>query len=98
MKTRLQCRKPGRTACDCPARSNKQEAAGRSASRSASHVVSTVDSSVPLNSYSVEEMEEYLADKKISVETALMGQASQKNALISVVHVSSAVGYDSLPR
>ena len=89
VKTRLRCykcRKPGHTARDCPARSYKQEAAGRSASISAAHVVSTVDSSV---CYSVEEIKEHLADKKASVETVLMEQASQENA---VVQVSSAVG------
>ena len=88
------CRKHGHLTRDCPQK-GKSEASGRTA-RAAALVASPTEVSSPLSGFSVQQLEEHLAARKLSSESSLMEAVNQTGAEVDVVSsdpkVSRVVG------
>ena len=88
------CRKHGHLTRDC-SQKGKSEASGRTA-RAAALVASPTEVSSPLSGFSVQQLEEHLAARKLSSESSLMEAVNQTGAEVDVVSsdpkVSRVVG------
>ncbi len=70
---------------DCPSRGSKSESPGQSTSRLAALTATPIESGNSLNSFSVEQLEQHLAQRRLSSETTQMQSASQGSAGVGVV-------------
>ena len=87
----------GHFARDCPQRGRgKQESSGKSTSKSAAFTASASASAPTLDSFSVHQLEQHLAQRKLAEETSQLQNAStdeaQVGTVLSTSEVSDVVG------
>ncbi len=76
------CKNLGHYARDCPSRGSKSESPGQSTSRLAALTATPIESG---NSFSVEQLEQHLAQCRLSSETTQMQSVSQGSVGVGVV-------------
>ena len=79
------CKNLGHYAQECPFRANKSESLGQSTSRSATLTAVPVETNSSLGSFSIEQLEQHLAQRRLSSELSLMQMVSQGDAHVGVV-------------
>ena len=92
-----ECKAVGHYACDCPQRGRgKQESSGKSTSKSAALTASAPASTPSLDSFSVQQLEQHIAQRKLADETSQLQNASTDEAHVGTVlstnEVSDVVG------
>lgn len=86
------CKNLGHYARDCPSRGGKSESPGQSTSRLAALTATPIESGASLDSFSVEQLEQHLAQCKLGSESTQMQSNVGVGVVISDVGVSRVVG------
>ena len=81
----FQCKKLGHYARECPLNNSKMEAHGQSSAKSAVLTATPVETESALSSLSIEQLEEQLAQQKLSTEVSQMQSASTDSAVVRIV-------------
>ena len=89
----FKCKKVGHYARNCPSNGGKVEAPGQSSAKSAVLTATPVETGSALSSLSIEQLEQQLAQWKLSLEVSEMQSASTDSANVHVVKANS-VGTD----
>ena len=87
----FQCKKLGHYARDCPLNNSKMEAHGQSSAKSAVLTATPVETESALSSLSIEQLEEQLAQRKLSTEVSQMQSASTDSAEVRVVYIPTGI-------